>query len=108
MPENESKNFPPHPGTIRIHYEWNQSDQILNAAKLPDTRRFAYYDSAGQEVDNANLAHSRVPIQEEEVITLDANGKSVEPKHAIFCSIMQYGPNHKYLREIQASGTPQP
>ena len=107
MPENDSKTFPAHPGTIRIHYEWNQSDQILDATKLPDTRRFVYYDSAGQEVDSAHLAHSRVPIQEEEVITLDAKGKSVDPKDAVFCSIMQYGPNHKYLLEIQATGSPQ-
>ena len=86
-----------HPGVIRIEYAWNHSVQMLDATNLPDTRRFIFFDSPG-------AAKYRVPVEREEVITLDAGGKSVEPKQAAFVSVMQYGPSNRFLREIQAAG----
>ena len=103
VPAQTRKVFAEHPGTVAVHYDWNHSTQILNAATLPESRRFVYRSRDDHEVSNANGACYRVPIVEENVLSFDSKGKAVEPKYATFFSITQYGPGHHYLRETQAN-----
>jgi hypothetical protein len=98
----QEKQFPPHPGKVVFHYEWNHSDQVQDAKDIPDGNKFIYYDAKGSETSDLSLATRRVPILEVTTVSVDANGKPVEPKHASVISISEYGPDHRELRHTSA------
>ncbi len=99
------KKFIAHPGKLHVHLNWNNSDEMIDASTLPESRQYIYYDQDAHETRELERAKYRVPIVEEVVTSLSSDGKSVEPRYADFISITQYGPGHKYLRETQARNT---
>ena len=100
--------FAPHPGHIVQHYKWNGKDEIVSASEVPDSVKFIYYDASGQQTADTTAAKYRVPVVEIDIVTLDRNGKSVDPEHAVQFFMTEYGPSHRELRHSTSTAPGHP
>ena len=93
----------PHPGRITHHYLWNNKDEIVDAATVPDEVKFVYYDAHGQDTSDMSAASYRVPIVRVDITSLDKEGKPVAPEHATHFFMSEIGPQHRELRHTTAA-----
>jgi hypothetical protein len=95
--------FTPHPGKIIHHYKWNGKDEVVDATSVPDEVKFIYYDKSGNEATDTSVAAYRVPIVEVDIVSLNKEGKLIEPSHAVHFFMTDYGPGHRELRHTTAA-----
>lgn len=92
------KEFPPHPGTIRMVDMYDGSVRTVAAEETPEAHRFVYFDQAGAEVSSASQATERVPIVEVQMTPTDGKGHLTSKDHAELIRIKEFGPKHRLLR----------
>jgi hypothetical protein len=100
--------FPPHPGKIIFRSAWDHSEKTVSASEVPDTNKFVYYDANGVETSDTAHATKRVPILEVDMVSVDKDGKLVDPKKAATITVTEYGPDHKELRHTAGHPSPPP
>ena len=103
-----NKTFAPHPGRIVQHYKWNGKDESVSASEVPDSVKFIYYDASGQQTADTSAAQYRVPVVEIDIVTLDRDGKSDDPEHAVHLFMTEYGPGHRELRHSTSTAPGHP
>lgn len=91
--------FTPHPGTIRSVDGDTKEIRIAKAEEVPIKHRFVYFDRDEHEVDATDTnAVVRIPVVEVRMTPTDGNGNIVPRKQAKKIEIIEYGPNHQFLR----------
>jgi hypothetical protein len=96
--DKKMKQFAPHPGTIRMIDESDNSVHLVKAEDAPDSRRFVLLDKKGIEVQDAEQAVERIPIVEVRMTPTDGKGNLVSKDKAQLIRIKEYGPEGRLLR----------
>lgn len=93
--------FMPHPGTIRMIDDDNQSVRIVKADDVPLRRRFVFLDKSGNEVEaDDKSAVERIPIVEVQMTPTDGDGHVVPREQARLIRIKEFGPEKRPLRSV--------
>lgn len=99
--------FPTHPGKVVFRSAWDHGEKTVPANEIPDVNKFVYYDAAGSVTSDTAHAIKRVPILEVNMVSLDKDGKLINPKNAVSITVTEYGPNHHELRHTTGHPPPQ-
>ena len=100
--------FPPHPGKVVFRSAWDHGEKTMSANEIPDTNKFVYYAADGSETSDTEHAAKRIPILEVDMVSVDKDGKLVDPKKAASITVTEYGPDHHELRHTTGHPPPQP
>ncbi len=93
------ESFASHPGTIRSFDGDTKEIRIAKAEEVPIKHRFVYLDRDDHEVEATDTnAVERIPIVEVRMTPTDGKGNIVPRKQAKKMEIIEYGPDHRFLR----------
>jgi len=102
------KQFPPHPGSIKMIDKFANSSRTERAEEVPERHRFVYMDKDGREVDSVEEAVERIPIVEVQMISTDGDGNLVAKDRAQLIRIKELGPERRLLRSTTMTPTVPP
>lgn len=92
-----AKDFPPHPGTVRMVDMYDKTARDVPVADVPAFKQFVYLKN-GVETSNPQEATARIPIVEVRMMPLDANGNLIAKDKATTIVIHELGPGGRSLR----------
>ncbi|MBC7568890.1 MAG: hypothetical protein H7319_04040 [Spirosoma sp.] len=93
------ESFAPHPGIIRMIDDDTKEIRNVKAEEKSVRRQFVYPDRDDHEVEATDTnAVKRIPIVEVCMTPTDGKGNIVPRKQAKKMEIIEYGPDHRFLR----------